>query len=142
MVTLIPQLRELNIRCRAVEPQDMAGAALIFEEFHHAIINGCGNSTLVIVIGALESLWSLHKHAWAAYAEDIGADPTPNLRASVIAAHEEITDAIEAGDAARAHQLVVAHLATVSPLVIDHQAPRIDITGAEPRFTLLPESRS
>jgi len=142
MVTLIPQLRELNIRCRAVEPQDMAGAALIFEEFHHAIINGCGNSTLVIVIGALESLWSLHKQAWAAYAEDIGADPTPNLRASVIAAHEEITDAIEAGDAARAHQLVVAHLATVSPLVIDHQAPRIDITGAEPRFTLLPESRS
>ena len=36
MVTLIPQLRELNIRCRAVEPQDMAGAALIFEEFHQA----------------------------------------------------------------------------------------------------------
>ena len=112
----------------------MAGAALIFQEFHQAIIDGCGNATLVIVIGALESLWSLHKKAWADYAEDIGAGPEPNLRASVIAAHEEITDAIEAGDAARAHQLVVAHLATVSPMVIDHRAPRIDITGARPRF--------
>jgi DNA-binding FadR family transcriptional regulator len=64
------------------------------------------------------------------------------LRASVIEAHEEITDAIEAGEPARAHQLVVAHLATVSPLVIDHQAPRIDILGAEPRFTPAAETRS
>lgn len=136
MVGLVPQLRELNIRCAAVDPQDMAGAALIFEEFHHAIINGCGNATLVIVMGALESLWSLHKQAWAQYAEEVGAGPTPNLRAGVIAAHREITDAIEAGDAGLAHQLVVAHLATVSPMVIDHQAPRIDIIGGEPRFTL------
>ena len=131
---LVPELRALNIRCRAVKPHDMAGAALIFQEFHQAIIDGCGNATLVIVIGALESLWSHHKKAWAAYAEDVGAGPEPNLRASVVAAHEEITDAIEAGDAARAHQLVVAHLATVSPMVIDHRAPRIDITGADTRF--------
>ena len=117
----------------------MAGAALSFQEFHQAIIDGCGNATLVIVIGALESLWSHHKKAWAAYAEDIGSGPEPNLRASVVAAHEEITDAIEAGDAARAHQLVVAHLATVSPMVIDHRAPRIDITGADTRF---PAARS
>ncbi len=47
----------------------------------------------------------------------------------MISAHEEITDAIEAGDAARTHQLVTAHLATVSPMVLDHRAPRIDMTG-------------
>jgi DNA-binding FadR family transcriptional regulator len=130
--TVVPQLRELNRRGRAVELQDLAGAALIFQEFHQAIIDGCGNATLVIVIGALESLWSLHKKAWADYAEDTGEIPEPSLRPSVIAAHEEITDAIEAGDAARAHQLVTAHLATVSPLVLDHRAPRIDMTGARP----------
>ena len=142
MTELVPQLRELNIRCRAVDLQDMAGAALIFEEFHHAIINGCGNTTLVIVIGALESLWALHKQAWARYAEDAGATPAPRLRASVIDAHEKITDAIEAGDAARVHQLVAAHLATVSPMVIKNQAPLIDILGAEPRFPLVAEFRS
>jgi DNA-binding FadR family transcriptional regulator len=129
-VTLVPHLRELNARCAAVEPKDIASAAIMLHEFHQSIIDGCGNATLVIVIGALESLWSLHKKAWADAAEDVGAGPQPNHRASEIAEHEEITDAIETGDAARAHQLVTAHLATVSPLVLDHRARRIDITGA------------
>jgi DNA-binding FadR family transcriptional regulator len=129
-VTVVPKLRELNVRCAAIELQDLAGAALSLQEFHQAIIDGCGNETLVIVVGALESLWSLHKKAWADDATDVGAGPEPNLRASVIEAHEEITDAIDAGDAARAHQLVSAHLATVSPMVLDHRAPRIDMTGA------------
>jgi DNA-binding FadR family transcriptional regulator len=129
-VALVPKLRELNRRGAAIEPQDLAGAAAALQEFHQALIDGCGNATLVIVVGALESLWSRHKKAWADDAEDVGSGPEPNLRASVIAAHEEITDAIEAGDAARAHQLVSAHLATVSPMVLDHRAPRIDMTGA------------
>jgi GntR family transcriptional regulator, transcriptional repressor for pyruvate dehydrogenase complex len=128
--TLVPRLRELNVRCSALDPQDLSGAALSFQEFHQAIVDGCGNETLVIVVGALESLWSLHKQAWADDAADAGSGPEPNLRASVIAAHEEITDAIEAGDAALAHQLVTAHLATVSPMVLDHRAPRTDTTGA------------
>jgi GntR family transcriptional repressor for pyruvate dehydrogenase complex len=127
---IVPRLRELNVRCAAIELHDMAGAALIFQEFHQAIIDGCGNETLVIVVGALESLWSLQKKAWADDAEDTGVEPEPKFRASVIAAHEEITDAIEAGDAARAHQLVSAHLATVSPMVLDHRPPRIDMTRA------------
>jgi DNA-binding FadR family transcriptional regulator len=132
-MTLVPHLRELNVRCRAIEPQDMAGAARMFEQFHQAIIDGCGNATLVIVIGALESLWSLHKKAWADYADAVGSEPIPDLRASVVAAHEEITDAIEAGDAGRAQNLAAAHLAKVSPFVLDHRAPRIDVTGAESR---------
>ena len=127
---LVPQLRDINVRWRAVEPHDMAASAAISEEFHQAIIDGCGNATLVIVIGALESLWSHHKKAWADYAENTGAGPELDLRARVISAHEAITDAIEAGDAARTHQLVTAHLATVSPMVLDHRAPRIDMTGA------------
>ena len=87
----------------------------------------------MIVIGALESLWSLHKKAWADYADAVGSEPIPDLRASVVAAHEEITDAIEAGDAGRAQNLAAAHLAKVSPFVLDHRAPRIDVTGAESR---------
>jgi GntR family transcriptional repressor for pyruvate dehydrogenase complex len=135
-VALVPQLRELNIRCRAVEPQDNAGAALIFEQFHHAIIDGCGNATLVIVIGALERLWALHKQAWADYADAAGSEPAPRLRASVVAAHVAITDAIDAGDAILAQRLVAEHLAKVQPLVLDHRAPRIDMTGGESRFSV------
>ena len=129
-MTLVPQLRELNIRCEAIELQDMAGAALMFQQFHHAIIDGCGNATLQIVIGALESLWSLHKKAWADYAAAAGSEPIPHLRSSVVAAHEQITDAIEAGDASRAHRLVAEHLTKVAPLILGHRAPPIDVTGA------------
>jgi GntR family transcriptional regulator, transcriptional repressor for pyruvate dehydrogenase complex len=135
-VTIVPQLRELNIRCRAVDAKDQAGAALIFQQFHHAIIDGCGNTTLVIVIGALERLWSLHEKAWADYADAAGNEQGPVLRASVVAAHEEITDAIEAGEASRAQHLVAAHLAKIQPLMLDHRAPRIDVTGAESRFSM------
>ena len=135
-VTLVPQLRELNIRCRATELHDKAAAALIFQQFHHAIIDGCGNATLVIVIGALERLWSLHKKAWADYADATGSAPIPHLRESVVAAHEEITDAIEAGDASRAQHLAAAHLAKVEPLILGHRAPRIDVTGAESRYSV------
>jgi GntR family transcriptional regulator, transcriptional repressor for pyruvate dehydrogenase complex len=134
-VSLVPQLRELNIRCRNIEPHDITGAALIFQQFHHAIIDGCGNATLVIVIGALERLWSLHKKAWADYVDAAGTGPIPELRASVVAAHEEITDAIEAGDASRAQHLVAAHLATVEPFILGHRAPPIDVTGPESRFS-------
>lgn len=128
-VVLVPRLRDLNERCAALERSDVASAATLLQEFHQAIIDGCGNATLVIVIGALESLWSLHKQAWADHAEDVGAPPEPELRARVLAAHQEITDAIEAGDAARAHQLVTAHLAAVSPMVLDHRATRVDVMG-------------
>jgi GntR family transcriptional regulator, transcriptional repressor for pyruvate dehydrogenase complex len=133
-VTLVPQLRELNIRCRTVDPQDRAEATRIFQQFHQAIIEGCGNATLVIVLGALERLWSLHEKAWADYADATKGEGGPELRANVVVAHEEITDAIEAGDASRAQHLVAAHLAMVQPLMLDHRAPRIDVTGAESRF--------
>ena len=133
-LALVPQLRELNLRCRAVEPQDKAEAARLFHQFHHAIIEGCGNATLVIVIGALERLWTLHEKAWADYADTAGGEGGPELRASVVAAHEDITDAIEAGDSGRAQHLVAAHLTMIQPLMMDHRAPRIDVTGAESRF--------
>jgi GntR family transcriptional repressor for pyruvate dehydrogenase complex len=135
-VALVPHLRDLNIRCRAIDAQDQAGAARLFQQFHHAIIDGCGNTTLVIVIGALERLWSLHEKAWADYADAAAAGPAADLRASVVVAHDEITDAIEAGDASRAQHLVAAHLAKVQPLMLDHRAPRIDMTGAESRFSV------
>ena len=133
-VALVPRLRELNTRCRAADPHDKAGAAPLFQQFHQAIIDGCGNTTLMIVIGALERLWSFHEKAWADYADAAGSAPDPDLWASVIAAHEEIADAIEAGDADRAQRLVAAHLAEVQPLVLEHRAPRVEVTGADARF--------
>ena len=129
---VVPQLRELNRRARAVELDDFVGAARVAAEFHDAIITGCGNATLMIVVGALERLWSLHERAWADFSRATGGEPTPGLRDSVLEAHEAITDAIAAGDPARAHELAAAHLATTQPRVLEHrQSPRIYITNSD-----------
>lgn len=135
---LIPRLRELNAEARSTAIEDFVGAARIAAEFHDAIITGSGNSTLMIVVGALERLWSLHERAWADFSVAIGSEPTPGLRDSVLEAHEAITDAIESGDAARAHELAATHLATTQPKVLDHRiSQRIYITNADTgaRFT-------
>jgi DNA-binding FadR family transcriptional regulator len=130
--TLIPQLRETNRLAREVAIDDPIGAARLATDFHEAIISGCGNATLVIVIGALEQLWSLHERAWADYSHATGGEPDHELRESVLSAHEAITDAIDSGDAARAHQLAAAHLAMTQPKVLDHQrSQRVYITSGE-----------
>jgi DNA-binding FadR family transcriptional regulator len=131
-VALVPQLRELNRCARDVAIDDFVGAARVAAEFHDAIIEGCGNATLMIVVGALERLWSLHERAWADFSLATGSEPTPGLRENVLSAHEAITDAIEAGEAARAQQLAAIHLATTQPQVLDHrQSPRIYITNSD-----------
>ena len=131
-VTLVPRLRELNRRAREIEIEDPVGAARIAADFHNEIINGCGNATLVIVIGALERLWSLQERAWADFSREAGGEPDHDLRESVLAAHEAITEAIHDGDPALAHRAAATHLATTQPRVLDHLAsPRVSITGAD-----------
>jgi DNA-binding FadR family transcriptional regulator len=131
-VALVPKLRELNARSQAIGADDAVGAAQIAAEFHDAIITGCGNDTLMIVVGALERLWALHEHAWADSSSEAGGEPQPGLRESVLEAHEAITDAIDAGDPVTAHQFAALHLATTQPQVLDHrQSQRIYITTPE-----------
>lgn len=129
---LIPQLRALNTEARGIDIDDPVGAARVAAEFHDAIITGCGNATLVIVIGALERLWSLHERAWADYSHATGDRPDHPLLQRVIEAHEAITDAIDDGDPALAHQRAAEHLAMTQPQVLDHrQSQRIYITNTE-----------
>jgi DNA-binding FadR family transcriptional regulator len=131
---LVPRLQDLNRRAREITVDDFVGAAGVAAEFHDAIVTGCGNATLMIVVGALARLWSRHERAWADFSLAIGSAPTPGLRDSVLSAHEAIADAIDAGDATRAHELAAAHLATTQPQVLDHlESQRISITNANVR---------
>ena len=79
-----------------------------------------------------ERLWSLHERAWADFSRDAGGEPDHDLRESVLAAHEAITEAIHDGDPALAHRAAATHLATTQPRVLDHLAsPRVSITGGD-----------
>lgn len=143
---LVPTLRELNERSLRIDVDDRVGVARIAAKFHDAIVTGCGNATLMIVVGALERLWALHEHAWADSSHAAGEDPQPGLREGVLEAHEAITAAIDAGDPDAAHRSATLHLATTQPHVLDHrQTQRIYITspatGTGRRSGRVPELR-
>lgn len=78
--------------------------------FHDAVVQGCGNATLALVAGSLETLWSNHESNWAESTNAQGEYPNLPARKSVLRTHVKITEAIEEGDAARARHLVAQHL--------------------------------
>lgn len=87
---------------------DELRAVSISRRFHEQIVAGCGNQTLITVIGALESLWSTHQLDWADRMETSFEAPR---RRTGVKEHEQIVDAIRSGDPARAHRVMTRHLA-------------------------------
>jgi DNA-binding GntR family transcriptional regulator len=77
----------------------------------------CGNEPLIVVIGALQAIWSAHDSlVWETLAEgiDVEADPKSMLargtRRAALRAHERLVDEIELGNADKAYKLAAAHL--------------------------------
>jgi DNA-binding FadR family transcriptional regulator len=77
--------------------------------FHEDLVAGCGNATTILMCGALESLWSAHVDKLSRAKARRSAFADPEFRKRSVHDHEQITDAIEAGDAARAELLARAH---------------------------------
>jgi len=78
--------------------------------FHDAVVHGCGNATMALVAGSLETLWSNHESTWAEVSTAHGDYPKAPAREAVLLTHVKITEAIEEGDAVRARHLVSQHL--------------------------------
>jgi DNA-binding FadR family transcriptional regulator len=74
--------------------------------FHETMVQHCGNETMILVIGALESVWSAHER----HVYQVNPDPSPALRRSALRAHEKLVAAIEAGNADAAAQIARRHL--------------------------------
>jgi GntR family transcriptional repressor for pyruvate dehydrogenase complex len=91
---------------------DGPAVARLARRFHDAVVHGCGNATMALVAGSLETLWSNHESTWAeaATATAQGESPNAPAREAVLSTHVEITEAIEEGDAVRARHLVSQHL--------------------------------
>lgn len=108
---VIPALRKL---CAAAE--EAVGSGVRFTElsrrFHERMVASCGNETIILLVGALERLWSEQERQWAARAERAGGYPAPKLRREVLKTHKQILDAIAAGDAQRAGRIARRHLDT------------------------------
>jgi DNA-binding FadR family transcriptional regulator len=105
---LIAKLAETVEQTRAASAaSDEVGAIAISRRFHELIVEWCGNRTLIVVIGALEALWSAHQLDWAAR---LGARYDTVRRESGVLEHERLITAIESGDPTKAYAEMARHL--------------------------------
>jgi DNA-binding GntR family transcriptional regulator len=79
--------------------------------FHEALVAECGNEPLIVMVGALEQLWSAHEKHWAQHAPAAG-EITLAARRRAGRTHQRLIDLIAAGDAARVSALARTHLAS------------------------------
>ena len=108
---VVPPLRGLYEESLAAV-EDLVAVTALSRRFHETLVELCGNRTLILVVGALEALWSSHESAWAVHRAEPEAVPVDERRAA-LAVHGEIVDLIEAGDAAGVRQRVASHRESV-----------------------------
>jgi DNA-binding FadR family transcriptional regulator len=106
---VVPALRE-NVTENAAALEDGPGFTALARTFHELAVGLCGNETLIVTVGALESLWSEQERQWAAKSAAEDTYPDAADRQAVIDAHLGIIEAIEAGDAELAARLSAGHV--------------------------------
>jgi GntR family transcriptional regulator, transcriptional repressor for pyruvate dehydrogenase complex len=115
--TLIPELTAIN-ESMAEHLDDGGRFTEIGRHFHDQVVRGCGNHTMIAVVGSLETLWTSHEQQWAEETEARGAYPSLSKRRAVLNTHVRLTEVIAAGDADRARRLASRHLADTQTYVL------------------------
>ena len=101
--------RALSAPATERDEQEVTDAS---RSFHEAIVETCGNESMIAVAGALETIWSAHERSWSARVAEAGRFPEPRLGAKALKEHAEILAAIVKGDSDRAARAARRHLAT------------------------------
>jgi DNA-binding FadR family transcriptional regulator len=116
---VVPVLREI------LDEEDRhLGDAVAFNReahrFHGELVARCGNATIILVVGALETLWSAHERR--IYERTDAHEPALAEFTAAARDHERLVAAIEAGDAARAARITRKHLeATQAFSLLGHE---------------------
>jgi DNA-binding FadR family transcriptional regulator len=127
---VVPALRDLNAEAEA-HIEDGPAFTRFSRSWHAAMVESCGNRTMILLVGALESVWSHHESLWADTVAARGAYPDVKSRRTVLRAHVRITDAIEAGNEEAAHKAVRRHLdESQTYLLARDPNMRVSITGS------------
>jgi GntR family transcriptional regulator, transcriptional repressor for pyruvate dehydrogenase complex len=106
---VIPQL-QANIDASEAAVGDGTQFTTLSRQFHEELVAACGNETLILMVGALESLWSEQERQWAQRAQSQGKYPIEKYRRDVIAAHKALVSAISAGQAEKVARIARKHL--------------------------------
>ncbi len=107
--TIVPAL-QANIEECETALGDGPQFTMLSRSFHEELVAGCGNQTLILMVGALESLWSEQERQWAQRAQSQGRYPSERYRRDVIAAHKALLSAISAGQSEKAARIARKHL--------------------------------
>ena len=123
---VVPGLRAAqDALAAAIDVDDASGGSLASREFHERLVSGCGNETLTMMVGALESLWTTQQQDWAQRATASGLFPTRALREHAWHEHEEILLAIESGDDVGVVVSASGHLTTAQRFPLADGDPKV-----------------
>jgi len=109
METVVPHLRKVLDESERALP-DPVKFTHHSREFHEVMAAGCGNEALLVVVGALEAIWSPGAEGWARRAEQTDSYPDLASRRLALRAHHRITTLIAEGKADAAARLVREHV--------------------------------
>jgi GntR family transcriptional regulator, transcriptional repressor for pyruvate dehydrogenase complex len=77
----------------------------VARRFRETIVAHCGNETVIMVIGSLESLWTAHER----HVCEVGRQVTSLVRRTAKRAHQELLAAVAGGNAESAALIARRH---------------------------------
>ena len=97
--SVVRELRKINAAARElIDGDDDVAWNDAMTSFHKAVVRGCGNDALTLMVGVLESVLLVNIRAWAEASAAHGTYPTKAVKLKNLERHEEICDLIEAGE--------------------------------------------
>ncbi|MGI8335541.1 FadR/GntR family transcriptional regulator [Actinomadura scrupuli] len=111
------------LRAMLDEQQQAIGDAAAFNrssrEFHERLVELCGNETMILVVGAMESIWSAHEAETFQHVRP-GTAPDADTMRAAFRDHRALLRAIESGNEPRAASLARAHLEATQAYTLGH----------------------
>jgi DNA-binding FadR family transcriptional regulator len=114
---LVAELKQVN-DSMAGQLDDGRHFTEIGRQFHNLLVRGCGNHTMIAVVGSLETLWTSHEQQWADESAARGTYPSLAKRRTVLNTHVKLTESIEAGDVDRARRIAARHVSDTQTYVL------------------------
>jgi DNA-binding FadR family transcriptional regulator len=121
---VLPDLRRLNDATRDALHSDELAFNEVASSFHAAVVRNCGNATLTLVVGALQSVWLTDVREWVASAIAHGTYFSVSERQETLEFHEQLADLIADGDEQRAYDVMRRHIDTRGVYANDADAER------------------
>ena len=122
---IIPRLRKIQSDAREWVVEDEVRFTSLMRKFHEELVTSCGNTTLILLVGALEKLWTHNESEWAKHLVEDGQFPALEFRTRSIELHETIIGKIELGDSVGVGALLQSHLEDSIFYSADHSAREI-----------------